>query len=182
VIHLENFQNNGSLNGGTDKFPGVIESIADLILENPPQALAQVRGSAQYPDIEGIVAFYPDNEGVLVLTAVTGLPAPTGECGNTVHGMHIHDGGSCSGNENDPFAEAGTHYNPGDCPHPEHAGDLPPLFASDGSAWNAVLLGRFGIDEVIGKTVVIHQKYDDFETQPSGDSGLKIACGVIVGL
>ena len=96
--------------------------------------------------------------------------------------MHIHEGESCSGNENDPFADAGAHYNPGDCPHPQHAGDLPPLFASGGSAWNAVLLNRFGIDEVIGKTIIIHQKYDDFESQPSGDSGLKIACGVIAGL
>ena len=182
VIHLDNFQNNGSFSGGENNSVGVIESVAQLILENPPQALAQIHGSEQYPDIEGTVAFYADNEGVLVLTAVTGLPVSTEECGNTVHGMHIHDGESCTGNENDPFADAGAHYNPGDCPHPEHAGDLPPLFASNGSAWNAVLLNRFSIDEVIGKTIIIHQKYDDFESQPSGDSGLKIACGVIAGL
>ena len=43
-------------------------------------------------------------------------------------------------------------------------------------------MNRFGVDEVIGKTIIIHQKYDDFESQPSGDSGLKIACGVIAGL
>ena len=173
---MDNFENMQENQGG------VIEGIAELILNNPPEAIAQIRGSEQYPDIEGTVAFYSDSEGVLVLTAVTGLPLPPEECGNTVHGMHIHEGGSCTGNENDPFADAGTHFNPGECPHPEHAGDLPPLFANSGSAWNAVLLSRFSIDEVIGKTVIIHEKYDDFETQPSGDSGAKIACGVIVGL
>ena len=179
---MENMQNNGSGNNFQGNTSGVIEGIAELILNNPPTAIAQIRGSEQFPDIEGTVAFYADNEGVLMLAAVTGLPVPTEECGNTVHGMHIHEGESCTGNENDPFADAGAHYNPGECPHPEHAGDLPPLFAGNGSAWNAVLLSRFGIDEVIGKTIVIHQKYDDFETQPSGDSGAKIACGVIVGL
>ena len=175
---MEIFQNNGGQNNSR----GVIGSVAQLILDNPPEALAQIQGSARFPDIEGTVAFYSDSEGVLVLTAVTGLPVPEEDCGNTVHGMHIHEGGSCSGSENDPFADTGAHFNPGDCPHPQHAGDLPPLFASSGSAWNAVLLSRFSIDEVIGKTVVIHQNYGDFESQPSGDSGLKIACGVIAGL
>lgn len=161
---------------------GIIASIGDLILNNPPAALAELRGSEQYPELEGSVAFYPDSQGVLVLTAVTGLPVSEEACGGTVFGMHIHEGESCSGNETDPFADAGAHYNPGECQHPEHAGDMPPLFSNGGSAWNAVLLSKFGVDEVIGKTVIVHGKYDDFETQPSGDSGMRIACGVIVGL
>ena len=157
----------------------IISRIAELILGNPPAAIANIQGSEQYPDIEGTVVFYPEPQGVMVLTAITGLPVPDAECGNTIHGMHIHEGGECSGTEEDPFANAGTHYNPYDCPHPQHAGDLPPIFADNGSAWNAVLMERFSVEEIIGKTVIIHDSYDDFHTQPAGDSGAKIACGVI---
>ena len=84
-----------------------------------------------------------------------------------------------TGNEDDPFADAKTHYNPKSCPHPYHAGDLPPLFSANGYAYSAVLTDRFTVDEIIGKTVVIHSSPDDFTTQPSGNAGRKIACGVI---
>ncbi len=158
---------------------GIISKIAELILTNRPAAIANIQGSEQYPDIEGTVVFYPEEQGVMVLTAIAGLPVPDAECGNTVHAIHIHDGGECSGNDEDPFANAGTHYNPYDCPHPQHAGDLPPIFADNGSAWSAVLMERFNVDDVIGKTVIIHDSYDDFQSQPAGNSGSKIACGVI---
>ena len=64
--------------------------------------------------------------------------------------------------------------------HPKHAGDLPPLLANDGVAWSAVYTDRFYPEEVIGRTVVIHGMGDDFHSQPSGNSGVKIACGEIV--
>lgn len=79
----------------------------------------------------------------------------------------------------DPFADAMSHYNPNDCEHPHHAGDLPPLFGNDGFALLLFLTSRFSVDEIIGKTVIIHDQPDDFTTQPSGNSGTKIACGVI---
>ena len=91
-------------------------------------------------------------------------------------GFHIHEGMGCGG---DDFAETMGHYNPKDCPHPYHAGDLPPLFADAGMAWMAVLTSRFTLEEVLGRTVVIHAMPDDFHTQPAGNSGRKIACGVI---
>lgn len=158
---------------------GVMPNIAEIILNTAPAAMAEIHGSENYPDIYGNTAFYPGDEGVLVVTAVTGLPVPSAECEGTVHAMHIHNGSECSGNMTDPFANAGEHYNPEGCPHPQHAGDLPPIFANHGSAWNAVLTDRFGIDDILGKTVIIHSSYDDFMTQPSGNSGAKIACGVI---
>lgn len=154
-------------------------NIAEIILNTKPAAMAEIHGSNEYPDIYGNTAFYPGDEGVLVVTAVTGLPVSESECAPTVHALHIHNGSECSGNNLDPFANAGEHYNPNGCPHPQHAGDLPPIFANNGSAWNAVLTDRFGIDEILGKTVIIHASYDDFMTQPSGNSGMKIACGVI---
>ena len=79
----------------------------------------------------------------------------------------------------DPFAGAMSHYNPKGCEHPYHAGDLPPLFGNGGSALSLFLTNRFSVREITGKTVIIHDRPDDFTTQPSGNSGTKIACGVI---
>jgi len=71
------------------------------------------------------------------------------------------------------------HYNPDNLPHPYHSGDMPPLFGNDGTAFSVFLTNRFKIDEIIGRTVVIHAQPDDFTSQPSGNSGEKIACGII---
>lgn len=79
----------------------------------------------------------------------------------------------------DPFSNAMAHYNPENCPHPYHAGDMPPLFGNQGYAFLMFLTDRFMVRNVIGKTVIIHDNPDDFTTQPSGNSGAKIACGVI---
>ncbi|MCX7614928.1 MAG: superoxide dismutase family protein, partial [Clostridiales bacterium] len=65
------------------------------------------------------------------------------------------------------------------CNHPGHAGDLPPLFGNYGHAFMAVFTGRVSVSEIIGRTVIIHASPDDFTTQPSGNSGKKIACGQI---
>jgi Cu-Zn family superoxide dismutase len=141
--------------------------------------MAELEGSPSYPNIMGTVKLYRARRGLIVEASVSGLPEAEADCGNSVFAMHIHNGSSCSGNSQDPFKNAGSHYNPTDCPHPEHAGDLPPLFSNDGYAWNAVYTQRFKLSEVIGLPVVIHLKPDDFTTQPSGNSGEKIACGII---
>ena len=144
-----------------------------------PNAAAVVTGSKDYPSIGGIVRFYQTKEGVLVAAEIAGLPLSTGECSSPIFGFHIHAGESCSGNENDPFANTLTHYNIYDCPHPFHAGDLPPLFGVNGYAFSVFLTDRFSVNEVVDKTIVIHSKADDFTTQPAGNSGVKIACGEI---
>lgn len=154
-------------------------SLAAAVEELVPGARANVMGSTEYPEINGVVDFYETDQGVIVMTQVFGLPYTPGNCNEKVFAMHIHAGGSCTGNAEDPFANADGHYNPGNCPHPMHAGDLPPLFGNRSYAWQAVLSDRFTIDEIIGKTVIIHANRDDFTTQPSGDSGPKIACGII---
>lgn len=107
------------------------------------------------------------------------LPYRNGYCQYPVLGLHIHQGRSCSGNREDPFADAGSHYNPHDCPHPNHAGDLPPVFVNEGMAWSAVILTKFTIKEILGRVVILHSMPDDFHSQPSGNSGEKIACGII---
>jgi len=143
-----------------------------------PTAYAEILGSRDYPSIHGVVYFFQTPFGTVVTTEVSGLPVTPGRCGNGFFAFHIHEGSQCQGNE-DPFEATGGHYNPLNCPHPMHAGDLPPLLSNHGYAWSAVLTGRFTVREIIGRTVVIHRLPDDFRTQPSGASGAKIACGEI---
>lgn len=144
-----------------------------------PQARAKINGSILYPDIQGDVWFYQTVDGVLVVADIEGLPTSNLRCQNRVFGFHIHEGGYCTGNASDPFFDVGAHYNPQGCQHPEHAGDLPPLFSVNGFAFLAVLTDRFTVEEVLGKTIVIHSMSDDFSSQPAGNSGSKIACGEI---
>jgi len=154
--------------------------VADMILHKSPDALAIVKGSSAYPNLMGTVSFFNTSSGVLILADFKGLPAGTGTCrGGSIFAFHIHEGGSCTGTAQDPFANAGGHYNPGNCPHPYHAGDMQPLFGNNGTAWMAFLTDRFKVSEIIGKTVIVHASPDDFTTQPSGNAGAKIACGVI---
>lgn len=117
------------------------------------------------------------------MVRVTGLPPyhpanggqPVGP-----HGFHIHENGVCMiGDPNDPFMSAGGHWNPTDQPHGNHAGDFPVLFSMNGTADMDFFTDKFKVSDVIGKSVVIHQNPDDYRSQPSGNSGKKLACGVI---
>lgn len=152
-----------------------------LLLHQRPRAWANVKGDEAHPDISGNVRFYQTSYGVVVFAEIKGLPRGRDGCSSPIFAFHIHKGSRCAGNANDPFAEAGTHYDPQGCPHPYHAGDLPPLFGANGYAFSMFLTDRFRVADVIGKTIVIHSSPDDFTTQPSGNSGTKIACGEIVG-
>ena len=151
------------------------------ILRTRPQAWAEIRGSEIYPDIVGWVRFYEHSLGVILIAELQGLPVPQGACAYPIFGFHIHEGNSCTGNAEEIFPNVGMHYNPRRCPHPYHAGDLPPIFGSGGYAFSAFLTDRFSIGEIIGRTLILHSAPDDFSTQPSGNSGKKIACGEIQG-
>lgn len=152
------------------------------VLRGRPQAAAKITGSESCPDISGSVRFYQTQLGVVVRAEIRGLPCSDGPCGARIFGFHIHEGGTCAGNMDDPFAEAMAHYNPCGCEHPQHAGDLPPLFGNKGYALSVFLTDRFSVRDIIGRTVIIHGSPDDFTTQPSGNSGKKIACGEIHGI
>ena len=143
------------------------------------KAIAYVYGSAEYPRLQGRVTFHQIQDGVLITAEVHGLPVEQ-DCSGGIFGFHIHEGSVCTGNADDPFANTGGHYNPTNCPHPYHAGDLPPLFSNNGYAFMSVLINKFTVNEIIGRTVIIHSQPDDFTTQPSGNSGKKIACGEII--
>lgn len=152
-----------------------VRQFSRTLLDSPPVARAAVRGDTQHRMLHGSVSFFPAGQGTLVTAEVYGLPpTPTG-----IYAMHIHEGGRCTGTPEDPFADTGSHYNPGQVPHPLHDGDLLPLFGNNGFAWYAFYTDRFQPHDIIGRTVVIHSDPDDFRTQPSGASGTKIGCGVV---
>lgn len=144
-----------------------------------PNAVAMMNGVGRHAAITGQVMFYQIRGGVIVRAAFSGLPHGNGACYQPIFGFHIHDGVACSGNSADPLADADGHFNPASCPHPYHAGDLPPLFGVSGKAFSAVLTDRFHLSDVLGKTIILHDRPDDFTTQPAGNAGNKIACGII---
>lgn len=153
------------------------EVLVRILRRNMPDAVAVIKGDESYKDLKGKVSFYrTPYEGVLVSAEVSGLPDRRNGMRSGFFAMHIHENGDCS----DSFMNVGMHYNPEMKQHPDHAGDLPPLLSNDGFTWTAFYDERFTIGEIVGKALIIHAKRDDFQSQPSGDSGDKIACGKIM--
>ena len=145
------------------------------LISKDANAVCFIKGGPYNQCINGKILFYNSDQGTVICIDISGLP--DNSC--NIFGFHIHEGMTCTGNETDPFSDTGMHYNPNGAEHPCHAGDLPPHFSAAGKAFMVFLTNRFSVNEVIGKTVVIHSNADDFTTQPSGNSGSKIACGII---
>jgi Cu-Zn family superoxide dismutase len=140
------------------------------------KAMAMVMGDNLAPKLRGTVWFADTPAGVWVEASITGLPQ--NETG--FYGFHVHEAGSCQPPE---FDSAMGHYNPTGTKHPMHAGDMPPLLATKAhSAWLSFVTTRFTVRDIIGRSVIIHDQRDDFMSQPSGDSGKRIGCGVIKAL
>ena len=157
-----------------DLTPGMI--FTDTLRNKKPDALAWIRGNAQNPQLSGIVKFYETPyAGVLVEAEIFGLPNIATQYSSDFYAMHIHEKGDCTM----PFDKTGDHYNPTNAPHPDHAGDMIPLMGNQGYAWLAFYDKRFQIPEIMGRSIIIHKMPDDFKSQPSGDAGEKIGCGVI---
>jgi Cu-Zn family superoxide dismutase len=128
----------------------------------------------------GTVSFVQMGDKVVVTARVSGLSPGA-------HGFHIHEKGDCSSGDG---MSAGGHFNPlgkahGNPSAPEHhAGDMPMLVAdSNGEAaltaeLDVIVVGG-GAADVIGRSVIVHKDPDDFKTQPTGNSGARVACGVI---
>jgi len=102
---------------------------------------------------------------------------------NQLHGIHIHENGDCSALDG---SSAGGHYNPTGAAHggPEsdahHSGDLGNIMArADGQATLEINLERVAVSSLVGRSIVVHANPDDLKSQPSGNSGDRIACGVI---
>ena len=135
------------------------------------KAIANIKGDLAHEQLEGEVTFEQIGEEVRVTVDLINLPP------SQFLGFHIHKGSECSG---DGFKNVGNHYNPSRASHPEHKGDLPSIYSSNGQIHTEFESDKFTVDEIIGKTIIIHSQRDDFTSQPSGDAGDKIACGEIL--
>ena len=147
-------------------------------------AYAMLVAGPDYPSITGMVTFVDIQGGVMVCADVLGLPpykpASEGKSPIGPFGFHIHERGMCEvGDPKKPFEGCGGHWNPTDQPHGNHAGDFPVLVASNGRAKMCFITDRFVVDEILGRSVMIHENPDDYRTQPAGNSGKRIACGSI---
>ncbi len=132
--------------------------------------------------VNGTVRFTQQGNAVLVTGEVRGL-AP-----NAVHGFHIHDKGDCSSGDG---MSTGGHFNPTAQAHGahdhsvHHAGDLASLKAAANgvariSYTSTTITVGDGVTDVIGRGLIVHRDADDFKTQPTGNSGPRVACAVIV--
>lgn len=147
-------------------------------------ARADIIGGSLAPQIHGVVKFRDVPGGTWVSVEVNGLPpfrpATNDEDPVGPHGFHIHEFGTCEvGDPENPFQAAGGHWNPWNQPHGNHAGDFPVLFSNRGYAKMCFFTDKFKIFQAVGKAVIIHKNPDDYRTQPDGDAGKRLACGVI---
>ncbi|MDR7857225.1 superoxide dismutase family protein [Tissierella sp.] len=152
--------------------------------ENRTKAYAKIKGGNLYPNIHGVVFFDDVEGGTEVSVEVWGLPLYKPAEGNNQPigplGFHLHQNGICeTTNPENPFESAGGHYNPTNQPHGNHVGDFPVLFSNNGYARMCFFTDKFKPKDVVDRSVIIHQNPDDYRTQPAGNSGKRIACGVI---
>ena len=151
---------------------------------NINRAMASLSGSIYAPNLYGNIYFYSVEGGTEVFAEVWGLPlykpATNGEQPISPFGFHVHQFGVCQiVDPENPYVSAGEHYNPTNQPHGNHAGDLPVVFSNDGYARMSVFTNKFKPADIIGKSILLHQNPDDFRSQPAGNSGKRMACGVI---
>lgn len=140
--------------------------------------LASASGSL----VSGQVTLAPMGDGVHLTGTVGGL-AP-----HSAHGIHVHEKGDCSAAD---ASSAGGHFNPTGKAHgragtaTHHAGDMDNITAdAEGVAkvdihLAGVVLGGGAASDVVGRALVVHAAPDDYMTQPAGNSGARVACGVI---
>lgn len=156
-----------------------IQKIFSVYNQSKPNAYAQMKGGPLAPCIKGTIYLYQLEDGVYIKVYITGIPNVNNQT-SSFHGLHIHEVGDCSvTDKKNPFTAAKSHYNPDNASHPMHAGDLPPILSSDGIGILSVFTNRFKVNEVIGKSFILHEGYDDFTSQPAGNAGARWACGVI---
>lgn len=177
--------------GPRDDKPGTAEAPATATTTTPApaeaapppaaSAVAQLAPTTGHT-ASGMLSLTAQGTGVRLSGALQGLP-PNGE-----YGFHIHEKGDCSAPD---ASSAGAHFNPANTQHGNplsdvrHAGDMQNVKAdAQGMAQvdatvSGVSLGSGQPNDVLGKAIVLHEKADDYASQPAGNSGARIACGVI---
>ena len=128
--------------------------------------------------VTGMITFTKVGSDVQVVGDITGLTPGK-------HGFHLHEKGDCSAPD---AASAGAHFNPGQHKHggptttERHEGDLGNIEADASGKAHIDWKGKMslsGADSIIGKAVIVHEKEDDLKTDPTGNAGGRLACGVI---
>lgn len=168
--------------------PGAIPApAAPATSEASPQTAPAGQATAtlqptQGNNVSGELTFTAADGGVHITGEVRGLTA------GTPQGFHVHEKGDCSAPDG---SSAGGHFNPGGSDHgrvgkgAHHGGDTDNLTAdAQGVAkvdqrLEGVTLGDGSATDILGKGVIVHEKADDYTTQPTGDAGGRFACGVI---
>ncbi|MDQ8186204.1 superoxide dismutase family protein [Pelagicoccus sp. SDUM812002] len=159
----------------------VVEPDPDAASSTEPLRIAEARLSpTQGNNVEGVVTFVEEADGIRVFADIRNL-STSGR-----HGFHVHENGDCSAPDG---TSAGGHFNPTNEPHAgpmadkRHVGDLGNLDSTDTGDATLERVDEYlsfdGEKSIIGKAVIIHAGADDFESQPSGAAGPRIACGVI---
>lgn len=148
-------------------------------VEEPLTAVAELHSRAD-SQVTGTVTFIQRQDGVEVVAEISGAPPGT-------HGLHLHETGDCSAPD---FTSAGGHFNPTGVEHgcPEspvhHAGDFGNVeIGEDGTGRltlkSTLLTLAEGPNSAVGKAVIFHEHPDDCVSQPTGDAGGRLACGVV---
>lgn len=156
--------------------------------QSSPDAIAELQN--RQGNVVGYAYLTATADGVLIQVRMTGLGSEMTGDGWSEHGFHIHETGTCTPPD---FSSAGGHFNPTGVGHGlldtdgAHAGDLPNLLVlPDGSASYQVTTdlvtldsGERGLFDADGSALVLHSGPDDYLTDPAGESGDRIACGII---
>lgn len=163
-----------------------LATVAALALAGTAAAQSGPTATASFVDPDGRVNGSADltqtTAGVLIELEVSGLPTDSWVA------FHVHEVGTC-----DPEVDhesAGGHFNPGDADHGyhvdggPHAGDMPNQYVPADGVLRANVFNSFvsldgGENAIRGRALMIHAEADDYESQPSGDAGDRIACGRI---
>ena len=132
--------------------------------------------------VSGKATLVPMADGVHITGTVGGLPS------NSTHGFHVHEKGDCSAVD---ASSAGPHFNPFASAHgkaesgPHHAGDMDNVVADAEGVVKldmhitGVTLGGGAVNDIAGRALVVHAAADDYTSQPAGNAGARVACGVI---
>jgi Cu-Zn family superoxide dismutase len=147
---------------------------------NPPNKLIAVLSAKSDSKVKGNVEFTAAAEGVKLKIQMSGLKP------NSTHGFHIHEFGDCTAPD---ASSAGGHFSTNSKTHGgptsemHHSGDLGNLQADSKGVIETEKTFNFftiaGENSILGHSIVLHEKADDLKSQPAGDSGKRIACGVI---
>lgn len=157
----------------------VAGSFALSATASEPTTAIAVLHSTKGSKVEGVVTFTKSGNETKIVADLTGLKPGQ-------HGFHIHEFGDCSSSDG---KSAGGHFNPTNNAHAghdadkRHEGDLGNIEADSSGKAHLELTDKImtmsGEKSIIGRGLIVHEKADDMKTQPTGDAGGRVACGVI---